>query len=186
VSYFDAGSVAGPLVKTVSLRVLPTPTGGGHVGIAANCTGLQPFTPEVAGPGVGFWTHANGIFWNAPDSGIYAEVWHINPGTSEPSWQDNVRIGTWIPGHAYQVDIHLFAGGEFVFEMYDLTYARDYTGQPSNTAMRQFFSTAASPTAPTPAERVRAKSVYGRTSKVAAFIAGTGSQITVTPTAVFN
>lgn len=186
----DLGTLR-PAPKIVSLRVLPTSSAPGHTGIAFNIFGTQPLTPPVFGPGVGVWTHANGIYFDNNGS-IYTEVWHINPGTSQASgaWSDQIVIGSWTPGVTMQVDAALYANGEFVFTVASLDYRKDipgnFVGNPSLQLARFFSVVAASPTDPDVNVRVRASSVNGRTAKLAAFTAGVGNSITVTPVAIFN
>lgn len=184
--YLALGTLSTP-PKGVSLRVTPVPTAGGHCGIVANTFGAQVISPPVFGAGVALWTHANGILFD-DDLNIVAEVWHIDPGTSSASgaWLDTLPIGKWIRGRTYQVDALMYANGAWVFNVYDLTYALDYAGQPDNAAMRRFFSTDASATDPSASQRVRAKSVNGRTNQLAAFIFGAGTTLSVTPIAIFN
>ena len=173
--------------KGISLLVTPVTVVGGHVGLAFNIQGSQTVTPPVFGAGVGVWTHGNGLFFNH-NGNIEAEAWHINPGTSQESgqWLDTAVIGTWIPGHTYQVDIALYADGHYSYRILDMTYKLNAGGKPDPNAMEPFHTTLASGTDPDPNIRIRAKTVTGRSNKIAAFIAGAGCSITVKPLAIYN
>lgn len=185
-SEFSLGTLSSA-PKGVSLLVTPVTAAGGHVGIAFNLTGAQLLTPQVFGAGVNFWTHGNGVFFNS-DGNIQAEAWHVNPGTSEASgqWLDAAVIGTWIPGHTYQVDLTLFADGSYTYRVLDMTYKLNAEGKPDSNAMAAFYTNESSATDPDPNVRIRAKTVTGRTAKIASFIAGYGCSISTKPLAVYN
>jgi hypothetical protein len=185
--YLSLGALT-PAPKGVSLHVKPVTATNGHVGICFNAFGSQYVDPPVFGEGVHIWTHGNGIFFNY-DGTVYTESWHVNPGTNEATsgaWFDSLVIGSWIPGHSYQVDALLYADGHYVFRILDLDYTLNAQVKPNSNAIEKFFSTNASPTDTTLSKRIRAKSVNGRTNKVGAFIAGAGCSISVTPVAIFN
>ena len=173
--------------KGVSLMVTPVTASGGHVGVAFNIQGFQTITPPVFGAGVGIWTHGNGVFFNH-NGNIEAEAWHINPGTSQDSgqWLDTAVIGTWVAGHTYQVDVAMYANGHYTYRILDMTYKLNADGRPDPNAMEPFYSTNASAADPDPNVRIRAKTVTGRSPKIAAFIAGAGCSITVKPLAIYN
>lgn len=187
--YFDTLNLGtlGTAPKGVSFRCTPNPVSGGHCGFAFNVFGNQPVTPAVFGAGVGVWTHANGLYFDYNGS-IYVEAWHINPGTSQASgaWLDVVEAGSWIAGHTYQVDASLYSNGEYVFRVLDLGYKLDAQSMPHLHAMPKFYSSNASASDPDVNVRIRAKSVNGRTASAAAFIAGAGTTMAVTPIAIFN
>jgi hypothetical protein len=177
-----------PAPKGVSLHVKPVAALNGHVGVCFNAFGTQAVDPPVFGEGMHIWTHGNGVFFNY-DGTIWTESWHVNPGTNEATsgaWLDSLVLGTWIPGHSYQVDALLYADGHYVFRVLDLDQVLNAQGKPNINAIEKFFSTNASATDPVLSKRIRAKSVNGRTNKVGAFIAGAGCSITVTPVAIFN
>lgn len=186
IDYLDLGTL-GVAPKGVSLRVVPTPTAGGHVGIVFNAFGNQPVAPAIFGAGVGFWTYGNGLYFDANGS-IYIESWHTDPGTTEASgaWLDTLIAGTWLVGHTYQVDATLYADGHYVFRVLDLGYKLTADPVPNPHAMPRFFSTNASPTDPSVPVRIRAKSTQGRTNKIFIFNAGIGSGMVVTPIGIFN
>lgn len=171
--------------KGVSLLVTPVVAPGGHVGVAFNIQGSQAITPDVFGST--FWTHGNGVFFDAGGK-IKAEAWHVNPGTSEAAgqWLDVADIGTWIVGHTYQIDIAMYADGSYSYRVLDMTYKLNADGEPDPNAMAPFFSNSASPADPDINVRIRAKTITGRSPKIAAFIAGAGCSITVRPLAIYN
>lgn len=188
LDYLDIGALPPLALKGASFLVTPNAVSGGHCGLAANAFGSQAITPPAFGAGVGYWTHANGIYFDANGS-ICAESWHINPNTTEASgaWSDSLVIGTWTAGRTYQVDAVLYPDGAWKFSVLNSgTYRRDALGLPDQSAMKQFFSTAASATDPVLANRIRAASVKGRTNQIAAFIAGNGTTITVKPIAIYG
>ena len=188
LDYLNIGSLSATSFKGVSFRVTPGAVSGGHCGLAANAFGSQNIGPAVFGAGVGYWTHANGLYFDA-NGNIYAESWHINPGTTEASgaWSDSMIIGTWTAGRTYQVDAMLYPNGAWAFSVLNAdTYRRDAIGLPDQSAMKRFFSNASAPTDPVLANRIRAISTNGRTAQIAAFIAGNGTTITLTPIAIYG
>lgn len=183
--YFDIGSL-GVAPKVVSFHVTPNVNSGGHCGIACNLVGTQTITPPVFGAGINFWTHGNGVYFH-DNLNIYVESWHINPGSSQAAgdWLDDMIVGTWVKGHTYQVDFTLYVDGSYTIHVQDLAYLLS-GGKPNPNAMPKFYTTDASASDLDLTVRIRAKSVGGRTNKMAVFHAGVGTGMTVTPKAIFN